>query len=149
MTPGKVVRYTIPVMANYKIEDVQGIGPVFGEKLRDAGVTDTEGLLASCQTRSQRAFLSTATGLSEGQILKFANMADLYRISGVGQQFSELLEASGVDTIPDLASRNSTSLTETLTAVNAEKFLTRRVPTEQEVAEWIEQAKQLPRALEY
>ena len=94
------------VVANYKIEDVEGIGPVIGAKLRDAGVSNTDQLLANAKTPAQRQALSEASGLSEDRVLKFANMADLYRIGGVGSEFAELLEAAGVDTVPELAQRN-------------------------------------------
>ena len=73
-------------MANYKIEDIEGIGEVTGKKFRDAGVKDTDSLLAASTTPTARAKLAEATGLSAALVLKFANMADLYRISGVGAQ---------------------------------------------------------------
>jgi len=76
-------------------------------------------------------------------------MVDLYRIKGVGSEFSELLEASGVDTVKELKNRIAANLVKKMTEVNAEKKLTRRVPTEAMVADWIEQAKQLPAAVEY
>ncbi|NLW82596.1 MAG: DUF4332 domain-containing protein [Desulfovibrionales bacterium] len=136
-------------MANYKIEDVEGIGPATGKKLREAGVKDTDALLASCRTPRDRKALAEKSGLTKAQILKFANMVDLYRISGVGSEYSELLEAAGVDTVPALARRNAANLTTALAEANAAKKLTRRVPTESEVVKWIEQAKSLPRMLEY
>ena len=136
-------------MANYKIEDVEGIGPVLGEKFRAAGVKDTDALLKSALTSSQRKALAEKTGLSEARVLKFANMVDLYRVSGVGSEYAELLEVAGVDTVPELARRNAASLTQAMAAVNQEKKLTRQVPTESEVTKWIEQAKGLPRMLEY
>jgi len=136
-------------MANYKIEDVEGIGPVLGEKFRAAGVKDTDALLKSALTSSQRKALAEKTGLSEARVLKFANMVDLYRVSGVGSEYAELLEVAGVDTVPELATRNAASLTQAMAAVNQEKKLTRQVPTESEVAKWVEQAKGLPRMLEY
>lgn len=136
-------------MANYKIEDIEGIGEVTGKKFRDAGVKDTDALLAASTTPSARARLAEATGLSAAQVLKFANMADLYRIHGVGSDYAQLLEAAGVDTVPALARRAPANLAATLAQVNAEKKLTRRVPPEADVAKWIEQAKELPRVLEY
>ncbi|PKO63728.1 MAG: DUF4332 domain-containing protein, partial [Betaproteobacteria bacterium HGW-Betaproteobacteria-17] len=78
-------------MANYKIEDVEGIGPVLGEKFRAAGVKDTDALLKSTLTPAQRKTLAEKTGLSEARVLKFANMVDLYRVSGVGSEYAELL----------------------------------------------------------
>ena len=136
-------------MANYKIEDVEGIGPVLGEKFRAAGVKDTDALLKNALKPGQRKALAEKTGLSEARVLKFANMVDLYRVSGVGSEYAELLEVAGVDTVPELATRNAASLTQAMAAVNQEKKLTRQVPTESEVAKWVEQAKGLPRMLEY
>lgn len=136
-------------MANYKIEDVEGIGPTYGEKLSAAGITHTDKLLEAAKTRKQRAELAEKTGVDEGRILKWANMVDLYRISGIGSEFSELLEASGVDTVPELAQRNAANLAAKMAEINEAKKLTRRVPTEADCDKWIAEAKTLPRALEY
>lgn len=136
-------------MANYPIEDIEGIGPVFGEKLRLAGVKDTDALLTNSCKPVQRKTLADATGIPEAKILKFANMADLYRISGIGSEYSELLEASGVDTVPELAQRNPANLAKAMAELNEQKNLTRRIPSEAEVSKWVEQAKTLPRMLEY
>jgi len=132
-----------------KIEDVEGIGPVFGEKLRAAGVKDTDAMLENCKTPKQRKELAAKTEIAEAKILKFANMVDLRRINGIGSEFSELLEAAGVDTVPELAQRKAANLALAMAKVNEEKKLTRRVPSEAEVTKWVEQAKTLPRALEY
>ncbi len=136
-------------MANYKVEEVEGIGPALGAKLNAAGVKTTEALLENCKTTKQRKELAEKTEISEKQILKFANMADLFRIKGIGSEFSELLEASGVDTVPELAQRKADNLTKKMEEINAEKKLCRRTPSLKEVTDWVEQAKALPRALEY
>jgi predicted flap endonuclease-1-like 5' DNA nuclease len=136
-------------MANYKIEDIEGIGVAVGKKLRAAGVKDTDTLLAHARSVSQRKKLAEVSGLSAQRILKFANMADLYRVRGIGSEYSELLEASGVDTVPDLARRSAENLVKRMSEVNAEKKLTRKVPTLAEVTKWIAEAKKLPRALTY
>lgn len=136
-------------MANYPIENVEGIGPVMGEKFREVGITDTDTLLQNVLTPKQRKELAEKTDISPKLILRFANMVDLYRINGVGSEYSELLEAAGVDTVPELAQRNAANLTKAMEEVNEEKNLTRRVPSETEVAKWIAHAKELPRMLEY
>ncbi|MDZ4299137.1 MAG: DUF4332 domain-containing protein [Moraxellaceae bacterium] len=136
-------------MANKKIEDVEGIGPVLGDKLRAAGVKDTDTLLSNSKTPAQRKALAEKSGLTDKQVLKFANMVDLYRINGVGSEYAELLEAAGVDTVPDLARRRPDNLTAAMAELNATKKLVRRTPTEAEVTKWIAEAKDLPRALEY
>ncbi|MBA4254432.1 MAG: DUF4332 domain-containing protein [Polaromonas sp.] len=136
-------------MVNRKIEDVEGIGPTIGAKLRAAGVKDTDGLLAHCGTPKQRKDLADQTGLSGAQVLKFANMVDLYRISGVGSEYAELLEVAGVNTVPQLARRNAANLAQAMAEVNEQKKLTRRPPSATEVAKWIAQAQDLPRVLEY
>jgi predicted flap endonuclease-1-like 5' DNA nuclease len=136
-------------MAHTQIEEIEGIGPVLGEKLRNAGITSTEKLLEAAKTPSQRTQLAETTGISKEQILKFANMADLFRIHGVGQEYAELLEAAGVDTVPELAQRNGANLAQKLVEINESKQLTRRTPTPAEVDKWVAEAKTLPRMLEY
>jgi predicted flap endonuclease-1-like 5' DNA nuclease len=136
-------------MAKQKIEDVEGIGPVMGEKLRACGIADTDALLAETRTPKQRKALAEKSGLGEKRVLKFANMVDLYRIGGVGSEYAELLEASGVDTVPELAQRNPVELAKKLAEAAKAKKLTRRAPSEAEVVKWVEQAKALPRMLTY
>jgi len=136
-------------MANRKIEDIEGIGPVTGEKFRAVGVKDTDTLLQKATTPAERKSLAEAAGISAAQVLKFANMADLYRVKGIGSEYSELLEAAGVDTVPELARRNAANLTVAMAEANEKKKLVRRAPVESEVAGWIEQAKTLPRVLKY
>jgi predicted flap endonuclease-1-like 5' DNA nuclease len=136
-------------MANYKIKEIEGIGPIIGEKLRTVGVTNTNKLLEQSKTPQQRKKLAEVSGLTEKQILKYANMVDLFRIKGVGSEFAELLEAAGVDTVPELAQRKADNLTKKMEVVNEEKKLVRRTPSLKDVTMWVDQAKQLPRALQY
>lgn len=136
-------------MANYKVEEIEGVGPVMGEKMREAGVNTTDKLLESTQTPKQRKELAEATGISPKLILRFANMADLFRINGVGQEYAELLEAAGVDTVPELAQRNAENLTAKMEEVNEEKNIVRRTPSLTVVEKWVEEAKTLPRVLTY
>ncbi len=136
-------------MANYPVQDMEGIGPAYGEKLVAAGVKDTDGLLNAAKTAKGRKELSEKTGLPEGSILKWTNMADLYRLNGVGSEYAELLEASGVDTVKELKHRNAANLAEQMTAVNTEKKLTRRVPNADQLQKWIDEAKTLPPMIEH
>jgi predicted flap endonuclease-1-like 5' DNA nuclease len=136
-------------MTKHKIEDVEGIGPAIGGKLRACGIGDTDALLAEAKTPKQRKALAEKSGLGEKLVLKFANMVDLYRISGIGAEFAELLEASGVDTVPELARRNPADLARKIAEVGKAKKLTRRIPSEADVTKWVAQAKALPRMLEY
>ncbi|MGH6816626.1 MAG: DUF4332 domain-containing protein [Hyphomicrobiaceae bacterium] len=136
-------------MANRKIEDIEGIGPVLGGKLRACGIKDSNSFLEQAKTPALRKALAEKSGLTAKQVLKFANMIDLFRVKGIGSEFAELLEAAGVDTVPELARRKPDGLAKKMAEVNEAKKLTRRVPTEAEVGKWVQQAKALPRALEY
>jgi predicted flap endonuclease-1-like 5' DNA nuclease len=131
------------------IQDIEGIGATYAEKFKGADVQTTDDLLKKGGTSKGRAELASATGLTEKQILEWVNRADLYRIKGIGSEFADLLEASGVDTVAELAQRSAENLAEKLKAVNAEKQKVRSVPSAEQVGEWIEQAKSLPRAVEY
>ena len=132
-----------------KIEKIEGIGEVYAAKLTEAGITSVEQLLESSLTKKDRAALAEKTGISDALLLKWANHADLFRIKGVAGQYSELLEAAGVDTVVELANRNPENLTKKMEEINAEKKLVRAVPYLKMVAKWVAQAKELPRKLEY
>lgn len=134
-------------MAN--IVDVEGIGAKYAEKLTKAGVGTTEALLKVGATPKGRKELADKTGIGDALLLKWVNHVDLYRIKGVGSEYSELLEAAGVDTVPELAQRKANNLVQKMTAVNQEKKLVRKLPVESQVADWIEQAKKLPRVITY
>jgi len=127
----------------YKIDEIEGIGPTYAEKLSAHGIGTTDDLLAQCGSAKGRTDVATATGLSSKQLLKWANMADLMRISGVGEEYSELLEAAGVDTVKELQHRNADNLAEKMQQVNDAKKLTRQVPSASQVAKWVEQAASL------
>ena len=136
-------------MANYKIVDVQGIGPVYAEKLVAAGIIDTDTLLAKGATAKGRQAIVEATGISDKLVLTWVNHVDLFRIKGVGPQFAELLEAAGVDTVKELSHRVPANLVAKMEEVNEAKHLTRRVPSEKEVVKFVEQAKALPAGVSY
>ena len=127
----------------YKIEEIEGIGPAFAEKLSGAGIATTDDLLKQCCDKGGRSQTAEKAGVSESQLLKWANMADLMRISGVGGEYAELLEGAGVDTVKELRNRNAENLAAKMDEVNAEKKLTRNVPSAGQVEKWIEQAKSL------
>jgi predicted flap endonuclease-1-like 5' DNA nuclease len=127
----------------YKIEEIEGIGPAYAEKLAAANIKTTGDLLKLCCDAKGRKTTAETTGVSEGQLLKWANMADLMRVSGVGSEYSELLEAAGVDTVKELRNRNAENLAAKMAEVNASKKLTRTVPSEKVVSGWIDQAKSL------
>ncbi len=132
-----------------RIKDVEGIGPVYAEKLQAAGVKTTDILLEKGASPQGRKALEEQTGISHGLILEWVNHVDLYRIKGVASEYSDLLEEAGVDTVVELGHRVAANLYQKMMEVNAEKELVRRLPTEKQVADWIEQAKKLPRGVNY
>ncbi len=134
---------------SYKIEEIEGIGSVYAEKLEAAGIKTTEALLDKAETKKGREALAEETGISEKLILKWANHADLFRIKGVAGQFAELLEAAGVDTVKELRHRVPANLHAKLVEVNEEKNLCNRVPSEKEVTKMIDQAKELEPRMKY
>ena len=129
--------------------DVEGIGPTYAGQLEAIGVKTTDDLLERGATPKGREELETASGIGHALILKWVNRVDLYRIKGVGSEYSDLLEVAGVDTVPELAQRNAANLTETLAEANAARNLVRKLPTVDQVTDWVEQAKALPRVVQY
>lgn len=136
-------------MCMTKLSTIEGIGNVFEEKLKAAGIGSVETLLKACTTKKGRKLVAKQTQISDKLILKWTNHADLMRIKGVGGEYAELLEAAGVDTVPDLSNRNSENLAEKIKSVNDEKALVRQIPALSQLQDWIQQAKVLPRVIEY
>ena len=131
------------------IEYVEGIGPVYGGKLKAIGIATSLDLLSKGATRKGRELIAEASGISSKLILRWVNHADLFRVKGVGSEWADLLEAAGVDTVVELAVRNPTNLYNKMVATNEEKKLTRQVPSAAQVEKWVEQAKTLGRVVRY
>jgi predicted flap endonuclease-1-like 5' DNA nuclease len=127
--------------------DIEGIGETYARTLAEAGLKTTVDLLKEGGSASGRKGLAARTGLSESRILEWVNRADLMRIKGIGSEYSDLLEAAGVDTVRELATRVPANLQAKMAEVNAGKKLVRRVPSAPEVEAWVMEAKGLPPAV--
>ena len=130
-----------------KIIDIEGVGEVYAQKLQDAGIKTVEQLLEQGAHPKGRDEIAEKTGISHALILRWVNHADLIRIVGVAEQFAELLEAAGVDSVPELSHRVAENLHTKLVEINEKKNLVRRLPSVGQLASWIEQCKNLPRAV--
>ena len=128
---------------------IEGIGVKYAAMLKAAGIITVEQLLDAGATPKGRKALSAKIGISEKLILEWVNHADLFRIKGVGEEYADLLEAAGVDTVVELAQRNAANLYQALVKSNEAKKLVRQLPTEKMVTAWIEQAISLPRVVSY
>jgi predicted flap endonuclease-1-like 5' DNA nuclease len=128
-----------------RLEDIEGISTTYAEKLQGAGVASIEKLLELGASPSGREQIAERSGIRASLILEWVNHADLYRINGVGSEFADLLEAAGVDTIPELAQRNAENLHAKLVEINEAKSLVRQVPSLGQVTAWIAEARTLPR----
>lgn len=128
---------------SYSIQKIEGIAAANAAKLAKANIKTTGGLLKLCCDRKGRAKVSRETGVSEKLLLKWANMADLMRIRGIGEEYSELLEAAGVDTVKELKTRRPDNLQQAMVTVNAKKKLVRQAPNLAAVERWVAEAKTL------
>ncbi len=132
-----------------KLTEIEGVGATYAEKLLGVGVKSTNDLLDKGATPAGRKEIAAKSGIGEKQILGWVNKCDLMRVKGVGEEYADLLEAAGVDTIPELGQRKAASLFSKLTEVNEARKLVRSLPTEDKVEDWIKQAKGLPRKINY
>jgi len=136
-------------MASYKISDIEGIGGKYAEKLKTAGVKSVNALLEKGATKKGRKELAEKAGIDETLLLKWVNMADLYRVKGIGSEYSELLERSGVDTVKELKNRKADNLLAKMIEVNEQKKLVRQAPGLKTVQKWIDEAKKLEPKVTY
>src|SRR3990172_7955294 len=131
------------------VKDIEGIDRIHAKKLEQAGGGTAEALLQKGSTPQGRTDLATSTGISRKLILEWVNLVDLFRIKGVQQEYSDLLEEAGVDTVVELALRNPARLYERMAIVNEEKNLVNKLPSENDVGNWVAQAQKLPRKVHY
>ena len=131
------------------IDKIEGIGRGYADKLKQAGVATVESLLDCAGEKSARKKLADKTGLSEKLLLKWTNMADLFRVNGIAGQYAELLERAGVDTVKELAQRNAATLHAKMNEVNEASKVVRRPPALKTVESWVAQAKTLPRKVSH
>ena len=128
---------------SYKIEQIEGIGPHFGARLVAAGVHTSDDLLNRTATAEGRQQLAIATGLSTMQLTTWRHQADLMRVSGIGSEYGQLLEAAGIETVRELAQRKPENIVNLLDRVNEQKQLTRQVPPLKTVSKWVERARRM------
>ncbi len=132
-----------------KIIAIEGIGPAYAKKLTNAGIRTVEAFLQKGASGKGRKEIAETTGIDQTLILEWANRADLFRIRGIGIQYSDLLEKSGVDTVVELSKRVATNLHAKMTEVNKAKNCVNAMPGVKLVEDWIAQAKKLPRVITY
>ena len=132
-----------------KLAQIEGIGEVYANKLEEGGVASVEKLLEAGAEKKGWQEIATKYDISEKLVLNWVNRADLARVKGVSTQYADLLECAGVDAVPELAQRNEANLHEKMVSVNEEKKLVRQVPAASQVEDWVKQAKELPRAINY
>ena len=134
---------------SYPLTAIDGIDDDIAATLKVAGIKTSERLLEAAKSPRGRKALSDKTGLSEKNILRWANMADRMRIKGMGKEYAGLLQAVGVDTVKELKYRNPGKLAAALAEANTKRKLVRVLPSEKAVVRWIEQAKKLPMKITY
>ena len=132
-----------------KLSEIEGIGEAYSNKLQEGGITSIEQLLEVGGEKKGRQEIADKCEISEKLVLNWVNRADLSRVKGISTQYADLLECAGVDTVPELAQRNAENLHEAMEKVNEEKNLVRQVPSHSQVEDWVKQAKELPRAINY
>jgi predicted flap endonuclease-1-like 5' DNA nuclease len=132
-----------------KLIKIEGIGPAYEKKLNAVGLFSLQDLLEKGASPKGRKEIADKTGISDALILKWANRADLFRIKGIGEEYGDLLEAAGVDTVPELAQRKAENLYQKIVETNNAKKLVRKLPAVSQIKNWVEQAKKLPRLLTY
>ena len=127
---------------------IEGIGKKYKEKLKAAGVDTVEVLLEKGNTPKGRKELAGTTGISPELILKWTYLADLIRIDGVGEEYSDLLQAAGINTVKDLTRLYAKDVFNKIIGINKEKELVRQLPSLKMVEDWIGQSKKLPLVVE-
>ncbi len=132
-----------------RVKELRGMSESLATDLIKKGIRTSDELLTAARDGKARQELAKMLGTDVKAVLEMANRADLARVKGIGKVYSDLLEQAGVDTVRELATRNAANLLHKITELNAAQNLAGRLPTLKQVQDWIDQAKSLPRSLEY
>jgi predicted RecB family nuclease len=133
----------------YPLSQIEGMTAFAASKLKKLGIRTTEALLEAAHTVKGRKELSAKTGISEQQLLEWANICDYMRIPGMGKAKTELLRAAGVTTVRELALRNPSRLAESMKDVNTRRKLVHVLPSEKSVEQIIQKARKLQPKITY
>ncbi len=144
-----LIKESMAKLAGKEMTEIEGIGPAYSEKLAAIEINSIDQYLLATADRKGRKDIAEKTGISPKLVLDWANRADLMRISGIGEEFSDLLTEAGVDTVNELKYRNPEHLYNSLIEVNEQKKLVRRSPSQADVSSWVEAAQKLPVVLTY
>ena len=131
-----------------RISELAGVTVDIAKGLLDAGLNNSDKLLAAAGQPNARKELAAKLGVAERAVLELANRADLARIKGVGKVYSDLLEFAGVDTVAELCRRNADNLFAKINEVAGDHDVV-RTPRLDQVKDWVAQAKELGRAIHY
>ncbi|MBE9475382.1 MAG: DUF4332 domain-containing protein [Chloroflexi bacterium] len=145
----ELIRESMTKLAGKEMTEIEGIGPAYSEKLAAIDIKMIDQYLLAAADRKGRKEIAEKTSISPKLVLEWANRADLMRVSGIGEEFSDLLAQTGVDTVNELKYRNPEHLYNSLIEVNEQKNLVRRMPSQDDVTAWVEAAQQLPVVLTY
>ncbi len=129
---------------SYEIEEVEGIGKSYGNKLRDKGIATTQQLLQKCCQMDGRIEVANHIGIEDFVVSKWASMCDLMRVSGIEGQFAELMVYAGIDSVQDLGQQDTNTLYNNLLSSNDEQKRVKEVPDPRSLELMIGQARNLP-----
>jgi len=134
---------------SFPVGEIDGVDSAAAAKLKAVGIRTSDKLLDAAKSLQGRKMLSEKTGIDERNLLRLANKIDRMRIKGIGQEYADLLQIAGVDTVRELTYRNPKRLAERMKAINDKRKLVRVLPSESTVGRWIEHAKKLPLKITY
>jgi predicted flap endonuclease-1-like 5' DNA nuclease len=130
-----------------KLSIIEGIKGSYENRLKYAGLRSMQSLLEVARTQKGRRRLSKKTGIPLNLISKWTKQADLLRIKGVGVSYADLLEAAGIESVPELARRRPENVWAKIVEVNQDRRYVRKIPALRQVANWVRQAAELPRVV--
>jgi hypothetical protein len=133
----------------YPISEIDGLPSFAAAKLKSLGIRTTDRLLEAARTVKGRKMLAAKTGISEQQLLEWANFSDYMRVPGMGKAKVALVRAAGVPTVRELALRNPARLAQNMKEVNVKRRLVRIMPSEKTVEQLIAKARKLSPKITY
>lgn len=130
------------------LSKLRGLPSAIRLALKARRITTCEQLLRAAGSESARRILLAQTRLDEADLMVIVHRADLARIDGLGAVFGLILEEIGISTVAQLAAEEPAQLHHRVREYNRQERISRRSPTPEEVADWVTQARHLPKRVD-
>jgi predicted flap endonuclease-1-like 5' DNA nuclease len=133
----------VAVASHYDLTSIDLVDTDVQARLAKLKVNTTEDLWKATATPAQVGRLASRVKVPAAKLREWHDFCDLLRLSGVGPKVARVLQLAGIRRLDQVATQEPAQLTQTIKTTNAQAAILGKLPDEDTVRTWIEQARAL------